>query len=793
MHRFALAALAVAVFSACGSDLGTADDFVQTGQGLAGDSFEPVPWPLEPEPGDCGETCGQWQPYTRFQQGLRDARDKDPSNGGTSPQNYVNIASSCTDKALPSIYYYLHKHPTDPARDVLQFRWRVSQAPHTYATGPSAGAHRAGDPWNSALWTVLFDLDGSGYRTFAAHIDGSSGSPDSPVDKLAGIWGRLPLQSLDYRADPANIKLLGTLPTAFVDEGSGKLLNFQNSTTPTPNWPNGAGETNWDYGSTRARLVTERPCSEYFVDYQIPMALLDASAHGGPKVDRSTPISMLFCTANSLSNPLQKDCAIQRKWTATGSAPGAFGDYISFDQAKPYAQPIIREVTATAPRSCAETYTLTAKVQDAMWLDPEGKVGPSVRAVSFWSYHDVDGDGVSNDGSQWTWAANASLVPGRLNEWRANWDSRGLPRGKYLIGVQAVDDNTRVDDGMVPSGVDNRTFSYVTSDAMGQAYVGGVWHIDQAHFPSHSPAMSPSAAEDWYGNPLITGVQVAGTGVDIALNACGISPKVEMTAAPEELVPGQQVDFAITVSNAGNPFPITVSSITASLPASFGFVGGSTGGAFGSVDPVISGGGLTWTFGAPPTIAPGGSSTLTFAATAGSGAGHYNAKAVAATSFGRVESEPVPLTVYAARASLSLTPDRYLIPPDGTSPVTYTIDWTNDAPVALEGATLTSAIPAGANFVGCAGGNGCTVNAGLATWQLGTIEAGGAGSATITLTLDPSFGSTSFANSVTLRALAPDGTELQRTATSTIAVLRPAPAFRLAMSASALRDRKSVV
>src|SRR4051812_3549431 len=59
----------------------------------------PVAWPTEPAPGSCGDTCGQWLPYTRFQHSLNDPRTQDPSNGGTSPQNYVNIASSCTDKA----------------------------------------------------------------------------------------------------------------------------------------------------------------------------------------------------------------------------------------------------------------------------------------------------------------------------------------------------------------------------------------------------------------------------------------------------------------------------------------------------------------------------------------------------------------------------------------------------------------------------------------------------------------------------------------------------------------------
>jgi len=55
----------------------------------------------------------------------------------------------------------------------------------------------------------------------------------------------------------------------------------------------GAAETSWDYGATRSKLVTTSPCNEYFIDYQIPVQLLDASGLGGPKITRTSPISMI--------------------------------------------------------------------------------------------------------------------------------------------------------------------------------------------------------------------------------------------------------------------------------------------------------------------------------------------------------------------------------------------------------------------------------------------------------------------------------------------------------------------
>lgn len=301
--------------------------------------FPAVAWPAEPsDPTQCGASCGEWLPYTRFQSGVADPRVQDPSNGGTSPQNYVNISSSCTDKTKPSIYYALRQGAAaNGSDDVILFRWRVEQIANTYATGPSAGNYGATDPWNSALWSVLFDINGDGFLDLAAHLDGSSGAPAVAVDRIAGIWSTLPTQSLDYLGDPTHVKLIAHNPTAYVDTGSNRILNFQNALNPVANWPNGSSETSWDYGTTRSKLVSSSPCNEYFIDYQIPVKMLDASSLGGPKITRSSPISMLFCTANSLNNPFQKDCAINASWVGAAGQPAPFGDYISFNQSQPYA------------------------------------------------------------------------------------------------------------------------------------------------------------------------------------------------------------------------------------------------------------------------------------------------------------------------------------------------------------------------------------------------------------------------------------------------------------------------
>ncbi|MEE4358869.1 MAG: hypothetical protein V2I97_20540, partial [Desulfococcaceae bacterium] len=256
---------------------GLADPFPPT-TGNGARHYAPAMWPGA-NPWDVSDTSG-WIPTSHNGNTDNDPRDGDDSNGGTRPRNYVNVSSGCTDKSLPSIYWAY-----DSGTQTIFFRWRVMQIANTYATGPSPGSYSSGDPWGAALWTVFFDIDGDGFREFAVHLDGSGGSPSTPIDMVAGIYSNTRSQSIDYENDP-NIHLVAHNPTAFVasDDGSDNtILNYHSSLSPDTSWPNGSNETVWDYGTTRSVEIIDTPkCVEYFVDYQIPLGLLDASAVGGP-------------------------------------------------------------------------------------------------------------------------------------------------------------------------------------------------------------------------------------------------------------------------------------------------------------------------------------------------------------------------------------------------------------------------------------------------------------------------------------------------------------------------------
>jgi uncharacterized repeat protein (TIGR01451 family) len=670
-----------------------ADPYPPYWQGGSGPAvhFQPEPWPDEPaDPTQCGMNCGDWIPYTRYAFSINDARTQDPSNGGTSPQNYVNIASSCIDESYPSIYYYL-----DLDNEVLMFRWRVEQIANTYATGPSAGSYSSSDPWSSALWTVFFDLDGDGYRDLAAHLDGSSGSPATPVDRLVGIWADVPnSQSLDYIDDP-NIYDLAHNPTGFVYSPTNKILNFHSTVaSPDDNWPNGAAETTWNYGPSRSKVITLHGvdgaiCDEYFVDYQIPLGLVDASAFSGPKIDRTTPFSMLFCTANSLNDPFQKDCAYQGDWIGDPSEEGPFGDFVSFDDGT-IDQPIVTWVDASG---CGPT-ELAVKILDTIDLE-SGDAETSVQEVDFHYYYDVNGDGEDNDGNSWMHAVDATNVA--INRWTASWNSAGLLQGQYLVGVQAVDDGSKNDDGYA-----NRVFSYLSQaevDALG-----------------NDPATS---GEEWYPNPDVTGVVATA----LFANACGAPvPFVSKMVEPSQVTTGETVTFTIAISNTHTD-PLTVTVITDTLPP--GFVYGDTVG--GTLSPTTSPsvgatGNITWTFFPAVAVAPSNTDTLVFTATAPSTVGTYaNVVSVKTeTSFGTLTSEPVQVGVGAPRLSIAKSASTLSASPGDT--ITYTITYGNDSTVNVTDAVITDVLPVGVDLVSVLDGG--SESGGTITWNVGDIASG---------------------------------------------------------------------
>jgi uncharacterized repeat protein (TIGR01451 family)/fimbrial isopeptide formation D2 family protein len=577
---------------------------------------------------------------------VRDQRVQDPSNGGTTPQNYVNVSSGCSDQSLPSIYYYF-----DPAGDnnngIIFFRWRVEQIANNYATGPSAGSYSSSNPWNSALWTVFLDTNGDGYRDFAMHLDGSSGSPAKLIDVLRSIWSQLKSNSIDYVGDPANIHSLFTNPTAFATANGGSLYQFSGAAPAAIQWPNGSSETTWDYGTTRSINISTGSCSEYFVDYQIPLRMLSAAAFSGPAMTIYSPFQFLFATANSLNNPFQKDIVWEGNFVCDASSPGPFGDAVTLAGGI-IPQPIATAISAGSINSCV--IPVTAQIMDALTVTNCSSTSELVSA-QFKYYYDINGDGQDNDGGTWVNIGDPSIPIGTTVD--ANWNLAGLIQGQYLLALEITDNRGHTTQTWMgrtitaASGTGSITSPFCDHAAgcPTQALYTNVPPID-VYTPQTYVGLVSSGAKKTLG----VNYQIVNIG-----GSCGVPPPtVTKTHNISDVQQGGPVVYTLTLNNA-SATTVTVSQITDNLPSGFTYTNGtSTGGTIGApASSTGTSGTITWTFSPAVTVAGGASVTFSYTVNAGTGGGTFFNSGTFQTSVGALTgTDTTGVTVHTA----ALTP-----------------------------------------------------------------------------------------------------------------------------------------
>jgi uncharacterized repeat protein (TIGR01451 family) len=638
--------------------------------------FVPAAWPAD----------GQWIAYTKDNQPILDRRTADPSNGGTTPQNYVSVSSGCPDHSLPSIYYFY-----DQVSQTIFFRWRVENAPNTYATGPAPGAFSATNPWNSGQWTVLFDLNGDGFRDFAVHLNGSSGGPGTQIDTLNSVWSPTKTNSIDYESDPS-IHLLHHNPTAFVQGHSGstsnQLLQFDGTgNVAAVQWPNGSSETTWDYGTTRAIDLTSASCREFYVDYQIPLAMLDASSVGGPTLADNQPFAFIFATANSLNNPFQKDVVLDGAYVCPPTAPAPFGDPLTL-LGGIIEQPIVTSLTAGGGTCSA--IPLTAQILDSLQVANCSAVSTLVTA-KFVYYYDINGDGTDNDGGSWIDIPGGTLTGTTVTN---SWNISNLIRGQYLVAVDLTD----------TSG-----------------------HTTRSYLSSATPPI--------YTNLPLQGLTAQSNDINYTKvnvgGACGAPPPTATkSASPTQTSGGGIVQYTITLTNT-SATTVTVSSITDALPPNFSYhsdAGGSLGAPTAS--PAVGAtGNVTWTFPAA-TIAGNSSGTFLFNATASSTQGTFFNSATFTTNVGQILSTPASVAVKTATmtigksVALASAPGTPINTANRGDVVRYTITYANNSEVNCTNVVVTDAVPPGFTGVTNISGGG-TYNAGThtITWNIGAVAA----------------------------------------------------------------------
>ena len=355
----------------------------------------------------------QWIPYTNNGSNVSDVEGGsggDGSTGGTNPSGAVDIVADYG----PAVSWY-----SDGTN--LYFRMQLYSSP-LQGTGNSK-------PFTSATWNILLDTDGDGFKEFVVHIDGTGGGGQTQPDDIVIVYNDDPTQAFIvtggvdtiWRQDSAD----NPYTTLFQNVDGEFVLNSANL------WDNDGSPGGPNYDFTRSRIIDVNGSITY-LDFQVPIAALDAASRGGPTFTATTPFAMGFATSNSNSDPVQKDLAYAGDFTSIATNPIPFGDYVD-PSGNIFEAPIIRSFSASG---CGPA-TLTTRI-----LDSNTVVGGQVvsnASAEFYYYYDANSDGIANDtGSGWYKAGDGTPTNG-LAPWNLSWDSTALPVGQYLLKVIARD------------------------------------------------------------------------------------------------------------------------------------------------------------------------------------------------------------------------------------------------------------------------------------------------------------------------------------------------------------------
>jgi len=229
----------------------------------------------------------------------------------------------------------------------------------------------------------------------------------------------------------------------------------------------------------------------------------------------------------------------------------------------------------------------------------------------------------------------------------------------------------------------------------------------------------------------------------ITFSPLGILP-LSMSITPDNanVAIGNNAGYTITVHNP-NPGSVTLSSLSDQIPATFGYVAGSSTGLTTANPTVGSGNTLTW---AGPLVVPGGGDgTLHFSATVGTTPGTFTSSATAANADGytiapsgpdgAVTVSGTPPTTKHLTVSVSGLGSVSSTPAGISCPEACGTDFTTETNVAL------TATPAsGSTFTGwsgaCTGTGACSVSM-TADRSVGATFSSAPGDVTVTGTASP--------------------------------------------------------
>lgn len=681
----------------------------------------PAPWP------------STWQVYTYTGSPASDATGGsggDSSNGGTNPSGAVDIVGT------PAEEFY---------GDGSNFFMRYTLAGSPLAlTGTS-------QPYGSATWTVLFDVTGDGYKDFALMLSGidSSGAGNNQPDDLIVMYNKQQTQAINPATDTIWRQDSALNPTNSSGAGSdGEPLE-------SANWDKNPDPYVWDFSRTRVvqldrTLAPGSNNSRYYLDLQVPLSALNATALGGPKLTASSAVSLAYATANSNTNPAQKDFGYPGDFAFTDpSQTLPFGDSTSLGGGTTIQRPAISAVTAG---TCSSSVPLSATVTDSLEAWGTNQLRSTVRKVEFFYYADQNGNGLADDAQSWVSAATVQMtatatstsvsggtVANNIGPWATTWNATGVLRGQYLIKALATDNQGNITDSL-DSSASSTTYNPAT---------GGT---------------SPVYAT--------------------LVNSCGATPpSLVKSASAAQVAAGGTVDFTLTVTNTLSA-PLSVSALNDLLPAGFSYQStlSSSLGTPTTSPAANATGSISWTFSPSVSVPANSSRTLVFRAKAPTTIGTYNNGATATTSFGVLTSAPVEVAVGAPRLTLAKSSSVTSAAPG--SSYSYTITYANDASVSATNTVISDVLPAGISFVSASNGGSYNSSNRTVTWNVGTLPSGeGPFSVTLSVSVDDPYPASAPLNLVNTATITSSQTSPASAAATTL-ITAPRPNLVLQKSAN---------
>src|SRR5207247_1558561 len=194
---------------------------------------------------------------------------------------------------------------------------------------------------------------------------------------------------------------------------------------------------------------------------------------------------------------------------------------------------------------------------------------------------------------------------------------------------------------------------------------------------------------------------------------------VSATDAPDPVAAGGTITYTLGYSNTGNSGATGV-VLSDTIPVNTTFVSATGGGA-------LSAGIVTWSIG---SLAAGGSGSVQLVVRVASPLANGTVITDGTYSIDSIETAPISgvaiTTIVTSAPVLAVSATDAPDPVAAGGTITYTLGYSNTGNSGATGVVLSDTIPVNTTFVSATGGG--ALSAGIVTWSIGSLAAGGSGS-----------------------------------------------------------------